>query len=79
MIRFASLLVIVFVTLKLCGVIAWSWIWVLSPLWIPIAMLPMAVLLVLLILAGAALLGGRPKVRTTIDFLQEKIEKIKVK
>lgn len=27
-------LVIVFVTLKLCNVIDWSWWWVLSPIWI---------------------------------------------
>lgn len=29
-----SVLTIVFVVLKLTGVIAWSWVWVLSPLWI---------------------------------------------
>lgn len=29
-----SLLTIVFVVLKLCRVIGWSWLWVLSPLWI---------------------------------------------
>ena len=23
-----------FITLKLCGKIAWSWVWVLSPFWI---------------------------------------------
>jgi hypothetical protein len=33
-IGFAGLLTIVFIILKLCGVIAWSWWWVLSPLWI---------------------------------------------
>lgn len=33
-IGFADLLTIVFITLKLCGIIAWSWWWVLSPLWI---------------------------------------------
>lgn len=27
---------VVFVTLKLEGLIAWSWWWVLSPLWLPI-------------------------------------------
>ena len=32
---FLILLTIVFVTLKLCKVITWSWIWVLAPLWIP--------------------------------------------
>lgn len=31
---FASLLTIVFITLKLIKVISWSWLWVLSPLWI---------------------------------------------
>lgn len=32
-----TLLAIIFTTLKLCGVIAWSWVWVLSPLWIMLA------------------------------------------
>ena len=30
----ASVLTIVFVVLKLTGVIDWSWVWVLSPIWI---------------------------------------------
>ena len=30
---FFGLLTILFITLKLCGVIAWSWWWVLAPLW----------------------------------------------
>lgn len=29
-----TLLTVVFVVLKLCKVITWSWRWVLSPLWI---------------------------------------------
>ena len=33
-IGFFGLLAVAFVVLKLCGVIAWSWWWVLSPLWI---------------------------------------------
>ena len=28
------ILTIVFITLKLTGVITWSWVWVLAPLWI---------------------------------------------
>lgn len=44
-IGFAGLLTIVFITLKLTGVIAWSWMWVLSPLWI-------SFLLALLIIGG---------------------------
>lgn len=27
---------ITFITLKLCGIIDWSWWWVLSPTWIPL-------------------------------------------
>ena len=33
-VTFVGLLTIVFITLKLCGVIRWSWWWVLSPMWI---------------------------------------------
>lgn len=32
---FITLLALAFIILKLCGVITWSWWWVLSPLWIP--------------------------------------------
>lgn len=31
---FTGLLTIVFIVLKLTGVIEWSWFWVLSPIWI---------------------------------------------
>lgn len=31
---FGEFLTIVFIILKLCGVINWSWWWVLSPIWI---------------------------------------------
>ena len=31
---FVGLLTIVFIVLKLCKVISWSWWWVLSPIWI---------------------------------------------
>lgn len=33
-----GLLGVVFVTLKLCGVIDWSWWWVTSPFWIPLVL-----------------------------------------
>ena len=33
-IGFTGLLTIVFIVLKLCHVIEWSWLWVLSPIWI---------------------------------------------
>lgn len=34
---FGFILFLVFLILKLCGVISWSWWWVFAPLWIPIA------------------------------------------
>ena len=39
---------IVFVTLKLCGVINWSWWWVTSPFWIPFAVATVIVVIALL-------------------------------
>jgi len=36
-ISFPGLLCIVFIALKLTGYITWSWLWVLSPIWMPIA------------------------------------------
>lgn len=32
---FCEVLLVVFIVLKLCKVINWSWWWVLSPFWIP--------------------------------------------
>lgn len=32
-----GLLAVAFIVLKLCKVIAWSWLWVLAPLWIQVA------------------------------------------
>lgn len=36
-IGFLSVLFFIFLVLKLTGYIAWSWWWVTSPLWIPVA------------------------------------------
>lgn len=47
-IGFLGLLTIVFITLKLTGYIAWSWWWVLAPMWIPTAL---AILILLAVLA----------------------------
>ena len=38
-IGFCGLLTIVFIVLQLTNFIAWSWWWVLSPLWMPFALL----------------------------------------
>lgn len=49
-IGFAGALTLVFIAAKLFGAIAWSWLWVLSPLWIS-ALLGLAFLALVL---GAA-------------------------
>ena len=36
--NFTGLLTILFIVLKLMKIITWSWFWVLSPLWIPLAL-----------------------------------------
>lgn len=48
-IGFTGLLTIVFIILKLCDIIAWSWWWVLSPLWISAIFWVILVIIVLLI------------------------------
>ena len=48
-IGFFGLLGIVFIVLKLTGVIAWSWLWVLAPLWMPAAFWLVIVLVLLVI------------------------------
>jgi hypothetical protein len=49
-IGFFGLLGIVFIVLKLVGIITWSWWWVLAPIWAPTA-------LVLLIIFGMLVFG----------------------
>lgn len=45
-IGFVGLLTIAFIVLKLLGIITWSWVWVLSPIWID-AILVIVLLVVL--------------------------------
>lgn len=40
-------LAVAFIVLKLCEVIDWSWWWVLSPLWIPLALAGVILLVVI--------------------------------
>lgn len=47
-IGFFGLLTLLFIGLKLCGVIAWSWLWVLAPLWIPIALVVVICVVILI-------------------------------
>jgi hypothetical protein len=51
---FAGLLTILFIGLKLTGVINWSWLWILSPIWISILIV---LAIVVTILAFAVMAG----------------------
>jgi hypothetical protein len=53
-IGFGSMLALLFIGLKLGGVINWSWWWILCPLWIPIALV---VAILGAILVGAVAVG----------------------
>lgn len=46
---------LVFITLKLTNFIAWSWLWVLAPIWIPASF----TLLILMVFAIVAVFGAR--------------------
>lgn len=48
-IGFPGLLTILFIALKLIGVISWSWWWVLSPIWI------LALIIVICVLVAIAI------------------------
>ena len=48
-IGFTGLLTIVFIILKLCNIITWSWWWVLSPLWISTILWVIVVVIILLV------------------------------
>lgn len=52
-----GLLTLVFITLKLTGNIDWSWWWILSPIWIPVALVLLILLIVILVVCVATLLN----------------------
>lgn len=56
-IGFCGMLAILFIGLKLGGVINWSWWWVLAPLWIPTAVV--LVLLAVILAVWAVARAGR--------------------
>lgn len=47
---FVGLLTILFIALKLTKVIAWSWIWVISPIWISVLIYVIGFLITFIIL-----------------------------
>jgi hypothetical protein len=50
-VSFLGLLTIVFIVLKLVGVINWSWVWVLSPIWLSF-LLGLVIIIVAAIIAN---------------------------
>ena len=44
--QFTTMLTILFIGLKLTNVVSWSWWWVLSPIWIPLAIFSSILLIV---------------------------------
>ena len=45
----SGVLTIVFIVLKLVGVIDWSWLWVLSPLWINVGIVIILAIIIVII------------------------------
>ncbi len=46
-----GVLLVVFVVLKLAGVVAWPWIWVLAPFWIPLGIVLVLAVIVAIVVA----------------------------
>ena len=59
-IGFVGLLTITFITLKLLGKIAWSWAWVLSPIWITIII---CVAIIIIVFIAGVISGHRRQKR----------------
>ena len=57
-VNFLELLFLLFLGLKLGGWITWSWVWVFAPIWIPLAVI---ILIVLVAALGALLEAGIQK------------------
>lgn len=47
---FISILTLIFIVLKLTNNISWSWIWVLSPIWISIVLI--TIMFAIILIAG---------------------------
>lgn len=44
-----TILGVIFIVLKLTGVISWSWVWVLAPFWIPLALVVLILAIIIII------------------------------
>lgn len=66
-ISFLNVICILFIVLKLFGYITWSWVWILSPLWIPPAIIVVSVFVFAVIVVFLSLiaffLGGIDEIK----------------
>ena len=46
---FSEALTILFIALRLCGVIDWPWLWVVSPIWITLALIAVIAIIIVAI------------------------------
>ena len=53
-IRFSGVVAIIYIALKLTGVITWSWLWVLAPIWITFV-----IVVSKLIIAGMVIIANK--------------------
>ena len=44
----STLLLVLFIAFKLSGVINWSWVWILSPVWIPLSVALIMIIIILI-------------------------------
>ena len=51
---FSSLLALLFIALKFTGVVTWSWLWVLAPIWIPFV-----IVVFILIIVGIVIIANK--------------------
>ena len=74
-IGFHSLLTILFIALKLTGYVNWSWLWVLSPLWISFTLIIVVYSVMgIVYLASKATINGKAKKEENRSTFQEKLE-----
>jgi len=60
---FTGALTIAFIVLKLVGVISWSWLWVLSPIWISLALVIFILIFILFVMVITAFLKSLDKTK----------------
>lgn len=72
---FCGLLAIAFIVLKLTNYIDWSWVWVLAPLWIPLAIWAAVIVIVYLYIGIVNLLTPASEKKRLKDLMKRKEER----